>query len=151
MSGNERIVVVSGYFDPLHIGHIEYMKRAKALGTKLVVIVNNDQQSLLKKKMFIMKAADRVKIIRELGFVDMALESIDSDRTVCKTLSMLHPHVFANGGDQFNGSIPEAEICQQLGIELVDGLGAKVESSRWILSTLQEKLNNPLVETYLSQ
>jgi cytidyltransferase-like protein len=148
---DERIIVISGYFDPLHWGHIEYMRQAKALGTKLVVIVNNDRQSVLKKGMFCMPAAERVKIIRELKCVDLVVESIDEDRTVCRTLAMLHPHVFANGGDQFNSSIPEAAICKQLGIELVDGLGAKVQSSRWILSSLQKKLSDSKAIDYLAQ
>lgn len=146
---NDKIIAVSGYFDPLHMGHIEYMKRAKSLGSKLVVIVNNDRQSLLKKNLFVIPAADRVKIIRELKFVDFVVESIDEDRTVCKTLAMLHPDVFANGGDQFNGAIPEADVCREMGIELADGLGAKVDSSRWILGQLQTKLSNPNVQNYL--
>jgi glycerol-3-phosphate cytidylyltransferase-like family protein len=113
---------------------------AKALaqsdGTEghLVVIVNNDEQAKLKKGKAFMKDTERVKIIGALRVVDSVVLSIDSDRTVCKTLASLEPKpdVFANGGDQTNQSIPEAQICIDNGIELVDGLGDKIQSSSWL-------------------
>ena len=109
-----KIIVASGYFDPLHIGHIEYFKKSKELGNKLIVIVNNDNQAILKKGKPFMKCNERVKIIRELECVDMAIEAIDSDRTVCKTLKILHPDVFTNGGDQNNDIIPEKKRPQHM-------------------------------------
>ncbi len=136
----KKIVVASGYFDPLHYGHIEYLQRSKDLGDKLIVIVNNDRQAQLKKKFVFMPAKQRVKLVRELECVDVAVESIDDDRTVCKTLAMLHPDVFANGGDQFNNNIPEADVCEHLGIDLMDGLGTKVQSSRWLLREMKKNL-----------
>jgi len=129
----EKIVCVSGYFNPLHVGHIEYFEKSKALGDKLVVIVNNDKQSILKKGTSFMKEDERLKIIRSLKIVDMAILSIDEDRTVCKTLKSVRPHIFANGGDQFNDKIPEKPICDELNIELVDNLGGKIQSSSWLL------------------
>ena len=99
------IVVASGYFDPLHIGHIEYLKESKKLGGKLIVIVNNDNQAKLKKGKSFMPCSERVKIVRELECVDIAIESIDKDRTVCETLKILHPDIFTNGGDQNNKNI----------------------------------------------
>tara|TARA_Y100000389_G_scaffold202681_2_gene248713 strand:- start:2221 stop:2634 length:414 start_codon:yes stop_codon:yes gene_type:complete len=133
------IVVASGYFDPIHYGHIEYLQKSKKLGDKLVVIVNNDRQATLKKGKPFMPAAERVKIVRELECVDMAIESIDDDRTVCKSIALLHPHIFTNGGDQTNQSIPEAKICDELGIELRDGLGDKIQSSSWLIKAAKEK------------
>jgi len=130
---SKKVVVASGYFDPLHYGHIEYLEQSKALGDKLIVIVNNDRQAALKKGKHFMPARERVKMIRSLSCVDCALESIDEDRTVCKTLACLHPHIFANGGDQFNTNIPEAKVCNELGITLMDGLGNKIQSSSWLL------------------
>lgn len=130
----EKIVCVSGYFNPLHIGHIEYFEKSKALGDKLIVIVNNDKQSILKKGTSFMNEDERLQIIRSLRIVDMAILSIDEDRTVCKTLRSVRPHIFANGGDQFNHKIPEKLICDELNIQLVDNLGEKIQSSSWLLS-----------------
>jgi len=130
---SKKVVVASGYFDPIHYGHIEYLKQSKDLGDTLIVIVNNDRQATLKKGKPFMKAAERVKLVRSLECVDAAIESLDDDRTVCKTLGALHPDIFANGGDQFNTSIPEAKICNELGIEMRDGLGGKIQSSSWLL------------------
>lgn len=131
---SEIIVCVSGYFNPLHIGHIEYFEKSKQLGTKLVVIVNNDKQSMLKKGTSFMSENERLQIIRSLKIVDMAVLSIDEDRTVCKTLESVRPHIFTNGGDQTNDIIPEKSVCDKLNIKLVDGLGLKIQSSSWLLS-----------------
>lgn len=129
------IACVSGYFDPIHIGHIEYFKLAKQSADQLLVIVNNDEQAMLKKGKPFMPADERIQIIQELKCVDFVVKSIDTDRTVCKTLEFVTPRptFFCNGGDQNNNSIPEAKICQQLGIELIDGLGNKIQSSSWLI------------------
>lgn len=136
--GRKKIVVASGYFNPLHIGHIEYLEKSKELGDILVVIVNNDKQTRLKKGQVLISANDRVRVVRALECVDLVIESVDEDRTVCKTLQALHPDIFTNGGDQFNTCIPEAEICEKLGIKMIDGLGAKVESSSDIIRRAKE-------------
>ena len=137
----EKIVCVSGYFDPFHVGHLEYLESAKSLGTFLIVIVNNDDQATLKKGKAFMPCKERCQIISALKCVDMVVQSIDIDRTVCKTLASLspRPHLFCNGGDQFNVSIPEAPICEKLGIDLVDGLGQKIQSSSWLISKANEE------------
>ena len=135
----DKIVCVSGYFNPLHAGHIEYFEKAKFLGNKLIVIVNNDKQSFLKKGSSFMPENERLQIVRSLRIVDFALISIDEDRTVCKTLESVRPHIFANGGDQTNESIPEKPVCEKLGIEMVDRLGDKIQSSSWLLSNSQKK------------
>ena len=133
----EKIVCVSGYFNPLHYGHIEYFEKSKELGDKLIVIVNNDKQSILKKGKSFMPENERLKIIRSLRIVDMAVLSIDEDRTVCKTLESVRPDIFTNGGDQSNDIIPEKDICEKLGIKLVDGMGNKIQSSSWLLEMAQ--------------
>lgn len=133
-------VCCSMYFDPGHVGHLEYLQQAKDLARSdgseghLVVIVNNDRQAILKKGKSFMKDVERVKMIEALRMVDSVVLSIDEDRTVCQTLASLDPRpdVFANGGDQTNQSIPEADICNRLGIKLVDGLGDKIQSSSWL-------------------
>ena len=93
----EKIVCVSGYFNPLHAGHIEYFEKSRSLGTKLIVIVNNDKQSMLKKGSSFMTESERLLIIRSLKIVDFAVLSIDEDRTVCKTLESVRPDIFSNG------------------------------------------------------
>mmetsp|Transcript_2751 Transcript_2751/g.4612 ORF Transcript_2751/g.4612 Transcript_2751/m.4612 type:complete len:153 (-) Transcript_2751:65-523(-) len=132
---SQRVVCASGYFDPLHYGHIEYLQKSKDLGDKLVVIVNNDVQAGIKKGAPFMPARERVRLVRSIACVDAAIESVDTeDESVCKTLRILHPDIFTNGGDQFNTGIPEADVCRELGIAMVDKLGAKIQSSSWLLN-----------------
>lgn len=129
------IACVSGYFDPIHVGHIEYFKNSKNIADKLMVIVNNDEQAIIKKGKAFMPADERIKLIQELKCVDYVVKSVDLDRTVCKTLETIEPRpsYFCNGGDQNNNSIPEVEICKKLGIELRDGFGNKIQSSSWLI------------------
>lgn len=139
--GRKKIVVASGYYNPLHFGHVEYLEKSKELvgnDGMLIVIVNNDKQTILKKGKVLIPAVDRIKVVRALECVDLVIESVDEDRTVCKTLAALHPDIFTNGGDQSNDSIPEAEVCKRLGIQMVDGLGSKVESSSDIVRRAKE-------------
>ena len=132
--------VVSGYFDPLHVGHLEYFKNAKSVGDRLVVIVNNDRQASLKKGKPFMPEDERVMIVKELRCVDDVVLSIDEDRTVIKTIEEVAKRntitYFCNGGDQTNCIIPEKDVCERLGIELIDGLGLKIQSSSWLLSSV---------------
>ena len=123
------IVAISGYFDPIHVGHLEYIRLAKKLGNKLIVIVNNDSQCKIKKGKSFMNENDRLEIIKSIIWVDDAMLSVDSDATVCKSLSLIKPNIFANGGDRKNEEIPESNICKELGIKIVDGLGNKIRSS----------------------
>lgn len=136
----KKIIIVSGYFNPLHKGHIEYFYKAKARGDILYVIVNNDFQRKLKGSKKFMDEKEREIIIKELKIVDKTILSLDDDKTVCKTLKKIsqnysrdHKLYFANGGDQNNNSIPEKEICSKYGIELIEGLGDKIQSSSWLL------------------
>jgi cytidyltransferase-like protein len=130
MSTKNKIrVAVSGYFDPIHIGHLEYLKMAKELGDSLVVIVNNNNQCKLKKGKHFMDENDRVEIVKALRFVDEVFLSIDNDRTVCKSLEEIKPEIFANGGDRATSEVPETAICKKLNIKMVDGLGDKIRSS----------------------
>ena len=135
-----KAIIVSGYFNPLHKGHIEYFHLAKSQGNQLFVIVNNDHQRALKGSKEFQQEAERVFIVSNIKSVDHSILSIDEDRTVCKTIEKIaldfgteYDLSFANGGDQNNNTIPERAICDQMGITLVDGLGDKIQSSSWLL------------------
>jgi cytidyltransferase-like protein len=135
-----KAIIVSGYFNPIHKGHIEYFNKAKACGDKLIVIVNSDHQRALKGSKEFQKEEERIFIVQNIKSVDEVLLSIDQDKTQCTTLKYLYQQfnekyllAFANGGDQNNQSIPEVPVCQELGIELIEGLGGKIQSSSWLL------------------
>lgn len=124
------VVAVSGYFNPLHVGHLDMIEMARKLGDKLVVIINNDHQVKLKGSVPFMSLADRLRIIGALKAVDEVFISIDRDKTVCKSLIKIKPDIFANGGDRKSlGDVPEYLICQKLNITMVDGLGKKIRAS----------------------
>jgi cytidyltransferase-like protein len=136
----EKAIIVSGYFNPLHKGHLELFKKAKSQADKLWVIVNSDFQRELKGSKEFMSDTERLEIVKAIKWVDYALISSDRDRTQCYTLQQFHEMfsdkydlAFANGGDQNNDTIPEREVCERLGIELLDGLGDKIQSSSWLL------------------
>jgi cytidyltransferase-like protein len=140
---SKKAVVVSGYFNPLHLGHLELFEKAKEAGDMLIVIVNSDLQRKIKGSKEFQSEEERLTIVRALRDVDMAYLSIDQDGTQIKTLEMLYTRyviegglklAFANGGDQNNDTIPERSICEGLGIELIDGLGGKIQSSSWLLA-----------------
>jgi len=137
----EIVVAVSGYFNPLHVGHLEMIQKSKKLGNKLVAIVNSDFQVNLKGSVPFMSEKDRLRIIAALKDVDKVFLSIDRDKTVCKSLAKLRPDIFANGGDRKSlGDVPEYPICQKLGIKMVDGLGRKIRaSSEMIAKAAQAK------------
>lgn len=137
----KKAIIVSGYFNPIHKGHIEYFNNAKTKGDILIVIVNSDLQRELKGSKEFQKEDERVFIVSNVKSVDHVFLSIDQNRTVCSTLKYIYEQMsidyeiaFANGGDQNNNSIPEVPICQELGIELIDGLGDKIQSSSWLLN-----------------
>lgn len=124
-----KIVATSGYFDPLHVGHLECLEMASELGDKLIVIVNSDLQAKLKKGKSFMKEEDRMRIVSALKCVDEVFLSIDKDKSQCESLRHINPDIFAKGGDRTSEEIPESEVCNELGIEIIDGLGEKIRSS----------------------
>lgn len=137
----KKAIIVSGYFNPIHKGHLEYFNNAKGLADELFVIVNSDYQRGLKGSKEFQKEDERLFIVQNIKAVDKAILSIDTDRTVCASIASLHKDfnedyelAFANGGDQDNHSIPEVPICKELGILLIDGLGEKIQSSSWLLN-----------------
>lgn len=135
------IVVTCGYFNPIHPGHLECFKLAKALGDELWVIVNNDKQAELKRKTPSFQDENfRLTVVDALAHVDKTFLAIDQDETVTQTLEQVfvtiqqsHPHatiIFAKGGDRFAHNIPEKALCDRYGVTIIDGLGSKTHSSR---------------------
>ena len=136
----KKAIIVSGYFNPIHKGHIEYFNNAKAMADKLFVIVNNDFQRELKGSKKFQEEEERLIIVGNIKAVDKVFLSIDQDRTVCETIKKIATDFgaiyelgFANGGDQNNETIPEQPVCEEMKIALIDGLGDKIQSSSWLL------------------
>ena len=136
----QKAIIVSGYFNPIHKGHIEYFHSARQVANKLIVIVNNDYQRRLKGSKEFMKEDERVMIVKELEIVDFVFLSIDKTKDVSlsikkinEELSYQYELLFGNGGDQNNETIPEVKVCKDLNIKLIDGLGDKIQSSSWLL------------------
>lgn len=141
-----KVIIVSGYFNPLHKGHLELFEKAKAEGDQLWAIVNSDLQRELKGSKEFMDEKERLIIVSAIGIVDKALISIDKDKTQCATLTDLankfssdYELYFANGGDQNNDSIPEILVCKEKGIGLLERLGGKIQSSSWLLKNNNKK------------
>jgi len=135
-----KIAIISGGFDPIHVGHIELMEKAKSIADSLVVIVNDDDFLTRKKGKPFMPLKERIQIVRSIKYVDMAIKSVDKDQTVCESLKGLascktsnEKLLFCNGGDRTSGeNTPEHALCLDLGIETVYGLGDKIQSSSWL-------------------
>lgn len=141
-SGKKKIVVaVSGGFDPLHIGHVRMFQHARTLGDHLVVILNNDHWLRKKKGFVFMPQKERKEIIEAILGVDKVVftshKPNDSDRSVCRDLKKVRPHIFANGGDRKpdGDPVPEVALCKELGIDMVYNIGrdGKVQSSSWLI------------------
>ena len=135
-----KVIIVSGYFNPIHKGHLEYFNNAKKQADKLFVIVNNDNQRKLKGSKYFQDENERMFIVSNIKAVDEVILSIDTNRTVFKTIESIAKEFgdkfklsFANGGDQNNDNCPEKDICNKYNVELIDGLGDKIQSSSWLL------------------
>tara|TARA_Y100000741_G_scaffold69875_1_gene50772 strand:+ start:16 stop:459 length:444 start_codon:yes stop_codon:yes gene_type:complete len=128
------LVIVSGYFSPLHCGHLDYLEAGASLGDRLIVIVNNDLQQKKKKGKVILAQQDRLRIVKALSIVDEACVSIDDDSSVKKTIESMALKnqqfnlIFANGGDRNEPSdIPEVDVCREHKIQLIFGVGGSTK------------------------
>ena len=144
-----KVVVISGYFNPIHTGHLDYIKAASKLGDKLIVIVNNDDQVKLKGSVPFMSGDDRLRIVDAIKWVGQAVLSIDTNKSVVKTLeSIYNEHavdyffdsmIFANGGDVDGSNSNEELFCQSKRIETVYNVGGgKTQSSSTLLKNLKD-------------
>lgn len=143
---SRKTVAVSGGFDPLHIGHLELLEQARALGDELVVILNNDHWLRAKKGYVFMPEAERAGLLERYPFVDRVVltdhSPNDPDRSVCRALQEVRPNIFANGGDRGEDTTPEADVAEQLGIEMVYGVGGgKIQSSSWMAQNAFSEAN----------
>jgi len=142
---NKRVVIVSGGFDPVHIGHVRMFNEAKALGDHLIVVLNNDNWLRKKKGYVFMGEKEREEIIRNFKAVDdvyVTDHTEDSnDTSVCSALESICPHIFANGGDRKEDNIPEYEVCRRLNIKMHfnTGSGGKVQSSSWLVNNAEKR------------
>ena len=143
----EVTVSVSGGFDPIHIGHIRMFRDAKALGDKLIVILNNDNWLTKKKGFVFMPENERKEVIEAIKYVDEVVltkhEENASDMTVCNALKEVKPDIFANGGDRKDDSSTPPEeygVCDKLGIEMIFNIGGgKVQSSSDLAKKIEDK------------
>lgn len=140
-----KVVITSGYFNPLHVGHINLISEAKKLGDFLVVILNNDEQVKIKGSVPFMKQDERMEIIKTLRFVDEVFLSVDKNGSIAESLCSIakkYPDselFFAKGGDRNAGNIPEEEVkaCDQFNIKIINNIGGeKIQSSSWLLKNI---------------
>lgn len=137
-----KTIAISGGFDPVHIGHVELMERARALADRLVIILNNDNWLAAKKGYAFMPQQERAYVLKALRYVDDVIITSHpkdpKDMSVCKELEKLKPDIFANGGDRKADNIPEYELCEKLGIEMVFNLGEKIQSSSGLVNRIRD-------------
>lgn len=160
MNNKKKIVMVSGGFDPVHIGHVRLFNEAKKLGDKLIVVINNDNWKEKKRKHVFMPDYERKEVIEAFASVDQVMisshkENLEGpkDMSVYRELLEVRPDIFANGGDRneedaqnpHSSLYYDIEACKELGIEMIFnvGYGGKVQSSSWLVekSILAEKKN----------
>jgi D-beta-D-heptose 7-phosphate kinase/D-beta-D-heptose 1-phosphate adenosyltransferase len=137
---NKKIVCVSGGFDPIHIGHVRMILDAAKLG-HVIVIANSDEWLLRKKGYVFMSYEERQEILYAIKGVVDVVEARDDDNTVCESLRHLNPHIFANGGDRGDRNTPEMDVCKELSIQMVWGMGGndKPQSSSWLIDAIRNK------------
>jgi len=121
-SASRKTVMVSGGFDPIHGGHVQMITEAAEWGN-VIVVVNSDEWLMRKKGYVFMTWEERAKILREIKGVVLVAAVDDSDGTVCNAIKMLQPDYFANGGDRGKQNTPEQSICEELGIDMLWGIG----------------------------
>lgn len=139
-SGPKKLVMVSGGFDPIHIGHLRMFEEAKKLGDELLVVINCDRWLVNKKGRNFMSSEDRAEIIKGFRCVDHVYVLETDRKDVGEAIELWKPAIFANGGDRKEEKdIPEAEVCKRLNVSMVFnvGFGGKVRSSSDLLKAYE--------------
>lgn len=148
-----KTVIVSGGFDPIHRGHIKYLKAAMELGDRLYVIINGNSFLMRKKGYYCFDIEERTEILSSIRYVDGVLPFNSEEDNVCDALKFLNNQkmdnevfIFAKGGDRRPDvdPIPEVEVCKELGIEIVYGVGGtdKPNSSSWVIDNIVKQLKH---------
>jgi cytidyltransferase-like protein len=139
----KRKIMVSGGFDPIHVGHVRMILEAAKFG-EVVVVVNSDDWLMRKKGYVFMPWAERAEIIESIEGVHNAVAVDDSDGTVCEAIRRIKPALFANGGDRGENNTPESLICEEMGIILVwNAGGGKIQSSSELVESASSGAENP--------
>lgn len=138
-----KTVMVSGGFDPIHGGHVQMIRDAAQHGN-VIVVANSDEWLMRKKGYVFMTFEERAKILKEMKGVILVSAVDDSDNTVCEAIKLLRPDYFANGGDRGKDNTPEQDVCEQLGIEMLWGVGGdyKFNSSSDLVKNVVENYPN---------
>ena len=126
---SKKTVMVSGGFDPIHVGHIRMIIAAAQFGD-VIVVANSDEWLFRKKGYTFMGFLERREILMSIKGVIDVVSVDDKDGTVCSALRMHKPTFFANGGDRNDKNTPEKIICEELGIQMLWNIGGqKIQSS----------------------
>ena len=138
-----KIICISGGFDPLHVGHVRMMEAASEYGD-VFVILNSDEWLMTKKGYMFMTFDERKEIIGSIGVVHAVIDVDDDDGTVCEALERIRPSYFGNGGDRLSDNVPEVEVCKKFDIDMVWNLGGeKIQSSSDLVRSYKELSENP--------
>jgi cytidyltransferase-like protein len=133
-----KTIMVSGGFDPIHIGHVRMILEASEHG-EVIVVANSDDWLMRKKGYIFMDWEERAEIIRAIKGVKRVEHVDDSDNSVCEAIQRCRPDAFANGGDRKGNNTPEVALCESLGIDLVWNVGGgKIQSSSDLVAASKE-------------
>ena len=147
----KKTVLVSGGFDPPHIGHVRMFKEAAEWGT-VIVAINSDEWLMRKKGYVFMPWEERAELIGAYDFVDEVVKAKDDNRTVVESLEEIKPDIFANGGDRANVNTPEVRFCRENGIKMMWGVGGhKVQSSSSMVTSVTQKKRSKDLKKYRDQ
>ena len=139
----KNVIIVSGGFDPVHKGHIRMFREAANLGHQVIIGLNSDEWLSRKKGKPFMKWEERAEILESCKFVTQVLSMDDTDDTasdIIKQVANLYKNqdmniYFANGGDRKKGNVPELDVCKDLNVVMLWGIGGgKIQSSSWLIN-----------------
>lgn len=134
-----KVIAVSGGFDPVHVGHVRMIQEAAMLGDVLV-IANSDEWLVRKKGYAFMTFEERAEILAAFKGVKKVIKAKDEDDTVCQSLYDYHIDMFANGGDRKSDNVPEVAVCTKLGIDMIWNVGGeKIQSSSELIDRIAEE------------